>query len=234
MGKFKSWLQKSKILSNAAKLIPFAGPMISESVENLGYGKRRRRRVAKHSRSRAYSFTPDGRLLSGSGAATTGGSTVRFKTKSGKVVSFKTKKRRGAGFKDWIKRGVNAVKSGITKAKEINNTLKDKKYISNISGKVGQIANIVGLNKVGDIANKISEKSGSMGYGKRRRHRKHRRGGLKFMNNGGGKIKSKSITSFSKNRPILNGLAKPCGFNQKGLYNPQDSLKSFLAYKLTR
>lgn len=237
MGKFKDWLKRSKILSNAAKLIPFAGPSISETVENLGYGKRRRRtRVAKHRAARMSQFAPDGRFL-GDPAAVAGAGTVKFRTKSGKVVSFKTKKRRGAGFKDWIRKGVNAVKTGINKAKDINNKLKEKKYISNISGKAGQIANIVGLNKIGDIANKISEKSSQYGYGKRRRRRGGLRfkqnGGLKFNQNGGAKVHSSAITKVPTNRPILNGLAKPCGFNHKGLYNPQNSLQSFLAYKLT-
>lgn len=255
MGKFKNWLKKSKILSNAAKLIPFAGPSISDSIENLGYGKRRgrrRARVARHQhRISLANFDPNGRYL-GNGVST-GGKRVSFRTKSGKLVSFTTKKRRGAGFGSWLKKGFNSakklltaenIKKGINKAKEINNTLKEKKYISNISGKVGDIANTLGFDKIGNIANNISTNASNYGYGKR--HRRHRRrgglrlkqnGGLKLAMNGGSQItlpKAKSITKVHTNKPILNGLSKPCGFNHKGLYNPQNSLQSFLSYKLTQ
>lgn len=250
MGKFKDWLKKSKILSNAAKLIPFAGPSISDSIENMGYGKRRRRRarVARHRlASAASSFTPDGRFL---GNSSTIGRKVRFRTKSGKIVTFHTRKRRGAGLGSWLKKGFNTAKKyltkenierGINKAKEINNTLKEKKYISNISGKVGNIANTLGLSKIGNIANQISTNASNYGYGKRHRSHRRRRGGLRFKQNGGlklamnggAKIRSRAITKIPVNKPILNGLAKPCGFNHKGLYNPQNSLQNFLAYKLT-
>lgn len=37
--KIVPFLKESKILSNAAKLIPFAGPVISESIHNVGYGQ---------------------------------------------------------------------------------------------------------------------------------------------------------------------------------------------------
>lgn len=46
-GKFwngvKNFFGKSKILSGMANLVPVAGPILSESIANLGYGKRRRR-----------------------------------------------------------------------------------------------------------------------------------------------------------------------------------------------
>lgn len=248
MGKFKDWLKKSKILSNAAKLIPFAGPAISDSIDNMGYGKRRRGRRGRRNSLKSATIRS---CVCKTGRKKGNVLTISLNTKKlcrKNRVARKAKRRRAtkyrfasdgklirsAGLGNWLKKGFSAakkiltkdnIKKGIEKAKEINNTLKEKKYISNISNKVGDIASAIGFDKVADIANKVHDTSAKYGYGKTR-------GGLKFKQNGGLKFKQNGGLKLKYSRPINNGLAKPCGFNKKGIYKPQVDLENFLAYSI--
>lgn len=168
----KNFFSRSKILSNVANLIPFAGPAISNTLSNVGLGKRGGRKL--HS---------------------------------------------GRGFKSWMSKIIN-------KGKDLHRKVKDGKYISNYTDKIGKVVGKIGevtgnqtLNKIADTANKISAKSGELWYGKRRKHHKktYKVHGVNWSNYKGGK------------KLTMNGLGY---VTTGGGVNPQSRTLNFLNSKL--
>lgn len=169
----KKFFTNSKILSNTASLIPFAGPALSNTLSNVGLGK-----------------VP----------ASSGG-------------------RKGRGFKSFMSKI-------FRKGKDLHDKIKNQKLISGYSDKIGKVVGKIGevtgnqtMNKIADVANKISTKSNELGYGKRRR--KHKKGykfhGVNWANYKGGK------------KLPMNGLGY---VTTGGAINPQSRTLNFLNSKI--